>query len=378
MNFSVKLGIGLGAILAIAVLVWLLFVPPYNKPKFEMIENNQTGFLIPLENKSPVESQLRFESVDYLKDKKVSSKRVQINRRWIQQYWFYGWGEYIEQERLITVDRSQVTTVWAKENNEDDSLHAQTKDGTGIRLNFTCTAYIPESDKDHQEGAEHFLYYYRGDSLVHVLNKEVRGRAQAVAAEFCARFSLEEVRGTQHELAKAVREDIVPFFKQRGVCITNIGLEGGFQYVNTEIQKAIDDAIKAQQLKITAMAQQEKEKVENETKLKNIDINNQTYLKEAEGLAKAKLAAAKIEAEAAKVRSEGEATAIKITADAEAYKLQQLDKFKDLMLSLKKLDMETKWRSLWTGGVPSVIMGGEHNNALPLMDLNKFVNPEKK
>ena len=34
--------------LVLAVLIWVLVVPPYNVPKFENIENNQTGTKKPL------------------------------------------------------------------------------------------------------------------------------------------------------------------------------------------------------------------------------------------------------------------------------------------------------------------------------------------
>jgi hypothetical protein len=39
---------------------------------------------------------------------------------------------------------------------------------------------------------------------------------------------------------KAVREDVIPYFDERGITITVIGLKGEFTYLNTEIQKSID------------------------------------------------------------------------------------------------------------------------------------------
>jgi SPFH domain/Band 7 family protein len=251
----------------------------------------------------------------------------------------------------------------------DESLSAQSQDGTGLKLNFTVTAYIPELDKDHPEGAEHFLYYYKGETLAHVIDKEVRARVQSVAAEFTAQYHLETLRGTQHKLVEKVREDVVEFFKKRGIAVTNIGMVGGFHYTNKGIQKSIDDAITAQQLKITAQAIQEKEKVEAITKFNNQEIAKKTMVSLAEGEAmalqaklegeaKARLSAAKIDAEAAKVVAEGKANAIKIVADADAHKYKAFDEHRELVLSLKALEVEQAWRTQWQGSVPSMIMNG--------------------
>lgn len=382
---QIKLAVGAALFLLLLVFVWFTFVPPYNVPKFESIDNNQTGFLVPLDQDTS--SQTHFESAAYLADKKVAAKRVQIHRRWVQKGWLYTTGEYLDVERLIVVDRSPVIREWTDSietgsNRKDDSLSGQSKDGTGLKLNFTCTAYIPnipESDKE-PPGAEHFLYYYRGESLATVMDHEVRARAQSVAAEFTAQYSLETLRGTQHKLAEAVREDVVPFFAKRGVAITNIGMVGGFHYVNKDIEKSIDDAIKAQQLKVVATAVQDKEKVEFTTKLNNQQIENQTiklraegeaiaYTAKLEGEARAHLAAAKVDAEANVVVAKGKADAVKLTADADAYKFTALAKNQDLVLSLKALEVEQAWKSQWTGVVPATIVQGL-SGGVPIFPFN--------
>jgi hypothetical protein len=376
-------GIGVVFFLVLAIFIWIFFVPPFNVPKFQSIENNQTGFLVPLDQDTA--QQVHFESASYLKEKKVAEKRVQIHRRWVQNGWLYTTGEYLDVERLITVDRSSIIREWTDAtesgtSTKDESLSAQTKDGTGLKLNFTCTAFIPEADETTPQGAEHFLYYYRGDTLAHVVDHEVRGRVQAVAAEFAAQYTLEALRGTQHKLVEAVRQDVIPFFQKRGISITNMGMVGGFHYINKAIQTSIDEAIKAQQMKVVALAQQDKEKVEQQTKLQNQEIDNKTMRLEAEGKAaaaiaraegeaKAKLAAATVEAESAKVRATGEAAAIKLEADAESYRYAQLDKFRELVVALKNIDVEKAWRSQWTGGVPQTVIQGQGNGVLPIFPM---------
>jgi len=369
--------------------LWKFVIPPYNEPKFAEISNNETGFLVPMDE-SP-DKQARFESAQYLKEKKVLAKRVQIVRRWVQKGWLYNTGEYIDTYRLIKVDRTPLIREWAKDPEpgtpiSDDAVTAQSKDGTSIRLSITCTAFIPESSDDTPEGSEQFLYYYRGESLANIMDQEVRARCQAIASEFCAQHPLDTLRGTQHELMQAVKEDVIPFFKKRGISITNIGLVGGFHYVNRDIQAAIDSSIKAQQLKVSAQAFQEKEKVEQQTKMLNQEIDNKTLklnaegkaaakLAELEGEATANLAAIRINSEAVKVKADAEAMQVRIAADAEAYRLEQLSKNKDLALAFKQIDLERAWRTQWTGQLPSTFISGM--SGVPLFNMPPVFEQKK-
>ncbi len=400
-KWAVIAGVSAAAFFVIFLMTWIFIIPPYNVPKFETIENNETGFVVPLN--ADTNSQMRFESAEYLADKKVAAKRVQIPRLWIQTGRMPAWGEYQDTVRLVKVNRSSVIREWTQDpaagtSPNDDAITVQSKNGTTIRLAFTCTAYIPESDADkgdkaiHPEGAEHFLYYYKGDTLEHVMDQEVRARVQACAADFCSKHPDDELRGSQHELVEYVRTDVIAFFKKRGIDVTNLGLAGGFHYANPAIQKSIDDAIAAQQLKVAALAMQEKEKVEQGTKLLNQKIQNDTMLlaadgkakslaAELEGTAKAKQTAAKVDAETLKIEAEGKASATKIEADAENYKMGKLDQFRDLVLGLKTIEVEKAWRSLWQGGVPSTVIGGDGKNGgnvLPVLPLPATPAPAPK
>lgn len=352
------------------IFIWVFFIPPYNVPKFENIENNQTGFLVPMDGKTT--DQAHFDSVDYLKERKVATKRVQVTRRWIQKWWLPANGEYIDEVRLIKVDRSPVIKEWTDElstgsNQKDDSLRAQSKDGTGLKLNFTCTALIPE------EHCADFLYWYKGDNLEHIMDHEVRARVQSVAAEFCAQYSLVDLRGHQHDLAVSARKDVTEFFAKRGIMITNLGLIGGFHYINPEIQKAIDQTIKDQQLQVSATAVQGQKLIEAKTRQEQQKLDNETMKLAAEG----KSVAVQTEAEgraAAEVKDkEGISKGIKLLADAEAYKIQQIGQNKDLYLSIQQMELERAWRTRWDGKWPQYMFGG--GNMLPLMNIPE---PAKK
>lgn len=371
-----------GGVLVVLLVIWFAFVPPYNTPKFETIETSETGFLLPLDDGSGGVKHV--DSINMLGQGKIGGKRVQIPKKWNQTGWMPNWGHYLDEKRLVKVDRSTIGKEWTSEPHTgtktgDESISAQSKDGMAFGCNFNCTAYIPEASPENPEGAEHFLYYYKGDSLGHIMDSEVRIRVQSVTSDFASRYTFEQLRGTQHDLVEAVRADVIPFFKGRGIGITKLGMIGGFHPKNPQIQKSIDDAIASQQLKITALAMQEQEKVQQATKLQNQEIDNKTLIMAAEGVAKAaiaraegeakaRLAAVNVDVEVAKAK----ALAIRTEADAEAYKYQQLEKTKDFILSLKNIDMETIWRSRWTGGVPTTIMNGG-GTTVPIfpLELNK-------
>jgi len=58
-------------------------IKPYDKPEYVEIDTSETGFLIPLEGDTT--QQAKFQSEDYLKQRKVAAKRVQITHRWSQE-----------------------------------------------------------------------------------------------------------------------------------------------------------------------------------------------------------------------------------------------------------------------------------------------------
>ncbi len=70
-----------------AALVLMSFVfagcRPYDVPEFKEIETSHSAFLVPLENDS--ETQVTFASEAFLKQHKISTKRIQIPDRWVQQ-----------------------------------------------------------------------------------------------------------------------------------------------------------------------------------------------------------------------------------------------------------------------------------------------------
>src|SRR6478735_4886261 len=155
--------------LALVLLGTSSCVKPYDKPEYVEIDTSDTGFLIPLEGDST--KQARFESVDYLQERKVAAKRIQITHRWNQEGRISNDGRWLPLVRLVKVNRSPLTREWTaegKHNAGDKAIWIESADSVGFSMGFTCTAFIDEKD------AAAFLYWYPSGSLATVMDSEMR------------------------------------------------------------------------------------------------------------------------------------------------------------------------------------------------------------
>lgn len=227
-------------------------VQPYDVPEFVDIEPNETGFLIPLEGETS--KQMKFESAAHVEKLKIATKRVQITHRWVTtgRYWANA-GEYMDSVRLLKVDRSPVTREWTTDSSTGTSVKnqgvwAESKDSVGFSTDFSVTAMILEED------AALFLYRYQSKSLAQIMDTEIKARVQAIVAEVAAEYNMSELRAEKITIVRALRADVIPFFKERGISITTVGMSGGFSYENAKIQESIDGVFVAQREKEVAKA----------------------------------------------------------------------------------------------------------------------------
>jgi hypothetical protein len=122
----------------------------YDRPEYVEIDTSETGFLIPLEGDGT--QQARFQSEDYLKQRKVATKRVQILHRWSQEGRISNDGRWIPTVRLVKVNRSPVTREWITDQSSqvasqgrtrsDKAIWIESADSVGFSMGFTCTAFI--------------------------------------------------------------------------------------------------------------------------------------------------------------------------------------------------------------------------------------------
>src|SRR5438477_2495972 len=124
-------------------------IKDYDKPEYSEIDTSETGFLIPLEGDTA--GQAKFASQQYLEEKKVAAKRVQITHRWNQTGRLPNDGSWIPTVRLVKVKRSPITREWTAENNngtsnKNQAVWVESNDSVGFSMGFTCTALIKEED----------------------------------------------------------------------------------------------------------------------------------------------------------------------------------------------------------------------------------------
>jgi hypothetical protein len=318
---------------------------PYDSPEYVEIDTSETGFLIPLEGDGT--QQAKFQSEDYLRERKVAAKRVQITHRWSQEGRLSSDGRWIPTVRLVKVNRSPVTREWMtveatdasgnyRPSQTDQAIWIESADSVGFSMGFTCTGFISEED------AAKFLYWYPSGSLADVMDREVRGRIQQVAAEVAAKYPLDTLRSKKQEISDAVKYDVTNFFATRGITITTVGMFGGMTYENPAIQKSIDETFIAQQLKVVAEAKFEAQKRENDRIELEADASAEKVRREALG-----------EADARKTVAQGEADAISEINHA-ALEAQG----DPLFLQLKTLEVERARVEKWDGRYPMWWMGG--------------------
>jgi hypothetical protein len=324
-------------------------VKPYDTPEYKEIDTSETGFLIPLEGDST--NQAKFQSEDYLSQRKVAAKRVQITHRWSQEGRLPNSGRWIPTVRLIKVNRSPVTREWATtqtstaggaSQRSDKAIWIESGDSVGFSMGFTCTAFIPE------EEASRFLYWYPSGSLSDVMDKEVRGRIQQAAAEVATKYPLDSLRSRKQEIADAVKTDVTNFFATRGVIITTVGMFGGMTYENPQIQKAIDETFVAQQLKVVSEAKFQAQQKENDRLVLEANGTAEKARREAQGQADARKAAAA-----------GEAEAIRLINSAATEGQQN-----PLLLQLRALEVEKTRIEKWDGRYPQMWLGANGAGAM--------------
>lgn len=204
------------------------------------IAPHETAFVIPMEGDTG--SQGKFMSVDYLTKNKIASKRIYIplvkvdtGRFW----WHYKWEE---SAKVITVNRTPVTFIWE----DATGIRVESKDSIGFKVGIDITARVKEDD------TAKFLYNYPSGNLRKVLGENVKSKVTEDLSREFARYDLEGsdteegARQRKGEIVDMTKKDLIAFFAEKGVTIDVLGLIGGLQYEDAEIQVAINENFKSE------------------------------------------------------------------------------------------------------------------------------------
>lgn len=232
-------------LLAVASLTLASCMKPVRVDPIKEIEPNETAFVIPLE--LGTENQEKLESVDFLQKNQVAAKRIVIPQRERKVGRFGHEIEWIPTVRVVTVDRTPVTRSWTEEpdknnrkNPSTSTLGVESKDSIGFSVGVNVSAHIEEAD------TAKYLYYYRGNDLASVMDKNVREKVHTVLSQEFASRALEECKTEKIVIRDALQSQVADHFKTYGITITSIGLAEGLFFEQPEIQEAINAAYVAE------------------------------------------------------------------------------------------------------------------------------------
>jgi hypothetical protein len=232
-------------LLAVASLTLASCMKPVRVDPIKEIEPNETAFVIPLE--LGTENQEKLESVDFLQKNQVAAKRIVIPQRERKVGRFGHEIEWIPTVRVVTVDRTPVTRSWTEEpdknnrkNPSTSTLGVESKDSIGFSVGVNVSAHIEEAD------TAKYLYYYRGNDLASVMDKNVREKVHTVLSQEFASRTLEECKTEKIVIRDALQTQVADHFKTYGITITSIGLAEGLFFEQPEIQEAINAAYVAE------------------------------------------------------------------------------------------------------------------------------------
>lgn len=297
-------------------------VRPKKVQKWQDINPNQTAFVIQLEGK--MTDQVKVSSPEDWNKRIVAATRIPINQRWHSTSRMMNVGEYIETTKIITVDRSDVAREWQTSEGKgtsknDEGIWAESKDSIEFSVPVACVANIKIED------AGTFLFYYKGDSLAIVMDSVIRSHIMTKMTDFSGKTAMTGLRAQKPELKKYIASEIIPFFKTRGITITNVGLSGGFTYKDKEIQIAINSVFIADQ---TIAAADKKQLAQDKINLK--------IIKEAQAFK-----------DAAILKAEGKAAGIRLVNSA-----AEEANANPVFIELKTLEVEVARIDKWNGQYP--------------------------
>lgn len=239
-------------VMAIAASSMTSCLKPYQEKKYEIIQPNETAFVIPLEqnNKS---AQGKLNSETFLNENKVASKRIEIPTRWHQSGRLSNSGEWIPSVRVIKVNRAPVTREWTAANgsgtkgNKKEDIEVESMESIGFGIGITATASIPE------EWAAKFLYNYNGRSLAQVMDNDVRAYIQNILTSNFGSRNLSRCQSERKAVFDTMRIKTTKYFATMGVRVMNIGAAGQFNYTDKKIQIAINEKFASEMKKTTSM-----------------------------------------------------------------------------------------------------------------------------
>lgn len=123
---------------------------------------------------------------------------------------------------------------------KNEAIEVESLDSIGFLVGCAITASVQEEDTPL------FLYKYAGKSLEDIIDSNIRNYVESEFTEQFGKLDLEECKQEKTRIAQETSEEMVEHFKNYGITIDNFGLASGLNFLDQEIQQAINDAYKAE------------------------------------------------------------------------------------------------------------------------------------
>ncbi len=243
------------------------FIKPFKEVVRVPVESNESAFVVPLLGEN-LEKQKNIMSIAYLEKNKVQSKLIEIPQKWVQTGRAFIWstGKYIDTVKVIKVNMSPQSRKWddvkTKGKAVDDGFTVESSDSIGFIIGAVTQAKINQRD------ASLFLASYSGNNLTSILDADVRSFIGNILTRECGKLDIEACKLGKSKIFKTVKDETVKHFKQYGITITHLGQSGQINYINEDIQKAIDKKATADAAVKVAKKEQKRKIIEATTKMK--------------------------------------------------------------------------------------------------------------
>lgn len=254
---------------------------PFKGEVYEEIAPNETAFVIPLEGASK-DNQGKFDSIEFLEERKVAAKRINIPRR-DRQVGRAPWNvEYIPVVRVIKVDRSPLSRHWTSDretgtSSRDEAIYVESKDSIGFGVGITITAAVEEANT-----ATYLYHFPQARPLSEVIDNDVKAFITSVLAREFGGRDLAQCKTEKADAVKVAFEESAKYWKGFGITIRTLGHSGGLHYENPKIQEAIDRNYEAEMeierqenMKVAQLQENERLLSIEDTKRKAAEIFNQ-------------------------------------------------------------------------------------------------------
>ena len=243
------------SLLAVMLLVFSLAgCRKFQTPIIETIAPNESAVLIQLYGDNTNQEQAKSEQ--FYKENLVYNKEITLGQRWVKTgrtILFFQQGDYRPTESLIKVSRVPVSREWVNGTDGSTALNqgfdVESKDSIGFAFGVVVTAQVEERN------IAKFLYKYSSRQMEIIMDEEIRNHIQAVLSEVATKYTLGEIAEMKLVAISELEKQVVPYFAEKGITITNIGFKGGLWYEDKAIQIAFNDVIVKQKAEVAQLAE---------------------------------------------------------------------------------------------------------------------------